>query len=176
MNLKAIFMKRSINKLLVSAVIISSIFTACKKKEEATPVATTPTTTTTAPTTTTTPTAAAGFTWQENGGATITADSAFWTTGTWGTGIRAYKAGMANMFEINWATQNNTSVGAKTLNIGTYSDFTFMKGSATYTNATVQTLNVTAFSGNNLSGNFTVAVSGGSITSISGTFTAIPLK
>jgi hypothetical protein len=115
----------------------------------------------------------AGFTWTENGGAVITADSAYWTTGPWGTGIRAFKgAGFSNYFEINWATPDNTSVGAKTLNVGT--DFTFLKGVDTYTNPTAQTLNVTAFSNNTLSGNATVAVSGGSINTIVCNFTNLP--
>lgn len=115
----------------------------------------------------------AGFTWTENGGAVITADSAYWTTGPWGTGIRAFKgAGFSNYFEINWATPDNTSVGAKTLTVGT--DFTFLKGADTYTNPTPQTLNVTAFNNNTLSGNATVAVSGGSITTIVCNFTNLP--
>jgi hypothetical protein len=113
------------------------------------------------------PVVADGFTWKENGGAAITADSAYWTTGSWGTGIRAYKGGMSNYFEVNWATQNNTSVGAKTLNA---SDLTFLKGSSTYNNPSTATLNVTAFSNDKLSGNFTVSVSGGSITTVEATF------
>lgn len=109
------------------------------------------------------------FTWMENGGAIITADSAFWTTGAWGTGIRAYKGAFpANFFEINWATQNNTTVGVKPLPTGTY--FTFLKAGSTYTNPTAQSLNVTAFASNLLSGNCTVAVSGGSITTLACTF------
>ena len=115
------------------------------------------------------------FTWTENGGAVITADSAYWTTGSWGTGIRAFKgAAMANFFEINWATENNTSVGAKTLNVG--SDFTFLQGSAMYTNPAAETLNVTAFASDKLSGNCTVAVSGGAINTLVCTFTNLPKK
>lgn len=156
--------------LILAALTLT--FVACKKKEkeEETPVAVTAATPTA-----TTPPAATGFTWTENGGAAITADSAFWTTGTWGTGIRAYKgAGHANFFEINWASQNNTSVGVKTLNVGY--DFTFIKGSNTYTNPASQTLNVTAFANNKLSGNTTVAVTGGSITTLVCTFNDLPKK
>lgn len=116
-----------------------------------------------------------GFTWTENGGAVITADSAYWTTGAWGTGIRAFKgAGFSNYFEINWATQNNTSVGAKTLTVG--SDFTFLQGASTYTNPSVQNLNVTAFASDKLSGNCTVAVSGGTINTLVCTFNNLPKK
>jgi hypothetical protein len=40
----------------------------------------------------------AGFTWTENGGTTVTTDSAYWTTRTWGTGIRAYKCCIGKLF------------------------------------------------------------------------------
>jgi hypothetical protein len=119
--------------------------------------------------------ATGSFTWTENAGAVVTADSAFWTTGAWGTGIRAYKgAGMANFFEINWNTINNTSVGAKAL--PTPFGFTFLKGASSYTNPAAQSLSVTAFAGNLLSGNCTVAVTGGSITNLVCTFTNLPQK
>lgn len=147
------------NIIVIALAIIS--LTACKKKA-ADPV-NNPTNNT------------ASFTWTENGGAVITADSAYWTTGAWGTGIRAYKgAGFSNYFEINWATQDNTSVGAKTLTVGT--DFTFLKAGDTYTNPTPQTLNVTGFSNNALSGNATVAVTGGSIATLVCTFNNLPKK
>nr|MBP6316048.1 hypothetical protein [Chitinophagaceae bacterium] len=147
-------------KLLVIALAICSL-SACKKKTETPPA--------------NTPNATASFTWTENGGAVITADSAYWTTGAWGTGIRAFKgAGFSNYFEINWAGADNTSIGAKTLAVGT--DFTFLKAADTYTNPTPQTLNVTGFSNNTLSGNATVAVTGGSITSLVCTFSNLPKK
>lgn len=150
-------MKRTIILLALA----TALFSACTKK----------TTTTTTPTTNTT----AGFTWTENGGAVITADSAYWTTGSWGTGIRAYKgANMANFFEINWAGNNNTTVGAKTLT--TSGDFTFVQNPTFYTNPTNQTLNITGFSSNLLSGNATVAVTGGTITSIVCNFNNLPKR
>lgn len=134
-------------------------FTACKKK-----------TTTTAPAPNNVVT---GFTWTENGGAVMTADSAYWVTGAWGTGIRAYKGtGFSNYFEINWATQNNTNTGAKTLASG--GGFTFLQGADTYTNTADQTLNVTAFDTDKLSGNCTVTVSGGAITTLVCTFSNLP--
>ena len=121
------------------------------------------------------PPTTSSFTWTENGGTIITADSAFWTTGPWGTGIRAYKGVFpANFFEINWDTQNNTTVGVKPLPTGTY--FTFLKGASSYTNPTAQSLNVTAFATNLLSGNCTVAVTGGSITTLACTFTGLPKR
>ncbi len=86
-------MKKSLLSLTVFLCIIIVITSSCKKED-------------TDPDTTN-----VSFTWQEDGGAVITADSSFWTTGTWGTGIRAYKGGMVNFFEINWDVMDNTSVG-----------------------------------------------------------------
>lgn len=161
--------KQIITSVLAMALIIPF---ACKKKDNTTPD--TPASTTSSTTTGGSTAGVAGtFTWTENGGSVQTADSAFWTTGTWGTGVRALKGSFANYFEINWATQNNTTVGAKSLSTG---NFTFLKGTATYTNASSQTLNVSAFASNLMSGNFTTAVSGGTITAITGGFTAIKYK
>jgi len=115
----------------------------------------------------------ASFTWTENGGATITADSAKWTTGTWGTGIRAWKASGTYYFEINWDNQNNTGVGTKALT-APYG-FTMLKNSSSFSNNATSSLNVTAFANDKLSGNFTVPVSDGASTmTINGTFTNIP--
>jgi hypothetical protein len=148
-----------------------SIF-SCKKKEATPdePAATTTSGTTTLP---------GSFVWQEDGGTAITADSAFWTTGAWGTGIRASKGGFTNYFEINWDTTNNVGVGVRIIPVA---GFTFLKGSATYTNAAAQSLSITASSTpsgssyNIISGNFTMAVSGGTIMSISATFSDLPYK
>ena len=79
------------NLLTLNAILLTmalGLF-SCSKSATTAPVVPTPTT--------------GSFTWTENGGAIITADSAFWTTGPWGTGIRAYKGVFpANFFEINW--------------------------------------------------------------------------
>jgi hypothetical protein len=115
-----------------------------------------------------------GFIWKEDGGSEIKADSAFWTTGAWGTGIRAYKNGMANFFEINWDGQNNTSAATKTLS-NSYG-FTFMKSSTTYTNSGTSTIHISSFSDDKLNGDFTINVSGGSLNTISATFKNIPKK
>jgi hypothetical protein len=162
--------------ILTSALAIAILLPfSCKKKEE-TPQATNSNTTTTTGGTTTggsTTGAPGSFTWTENGGPVITADSAYWTTYSTGTGIRASKGGFANYFEINWSGNNNTSVATKTLAVG---DVTFIKGSNTYGNATTQNLSITAFSNNQLSGGFSVAVTGGSITTLVGGFTSIIKK
>lgn len=148
-------------KIILTTIAITLLLASCSK---------------TATTTTPTPNpAASSFTWTENGGSTNTADSAYWTTGTWGTGIRAYKGGMANFFEINWATQNNVSAGAKVLDPANFA-FTFIKASTTYTTTTSQNLNITASASDKIDGNFNLTVSGGTITNISGTFTGIAKK
>jgi hypothetical protein len=116
----------------------------------------------------------AGFSWKENSGPIITADSSFWTTGAWGTGIRAYKNGFANFFEINWSGQNNTNSGSKALQ--DQAGLTFLKGNDTYTNTSSQVINITGFSDNKLSGNFTISVSGGSISTVEATFNNVIFK
>lgn len=119
------------------------------------------------------PVVADGFRWKENGGTENVADSAFWTTWASGTGIRAYKGGMANFFEINWTPQNNTSVGAKSLAAG---DITFLTGGSSYSNSATATVNVTIFSNDKMTGNFTTTVSGSSSKTIDATFGNLPKK
>ena len=162
-------MKKQIVTTAALALLTTGLIFSCKKKDQTTPEEPTPTTTggTTG--------ANGSFQWQENGGAIQTADSSFWTTGTWGTGVRAFKGGYSNMFEINWATQNNTSVGSKTLSAANYG-FTYIKSPSTYTNSIDQTLSITDNSNTKLSGNFNVAVAGGTITTLTGTFTSIIKK
>jgi hypothetical protein len=151
-----------VSNIFIASAILSIVILSCKKSADdvlAPAIAT----------------AAGSFTWTENGGAVITADSAFWTTYNGGTGIRAYKgANLANFFEINWAGNSNTVVGAKTLN--TTGDFTFVKLPIYYINPTNQTLNLTSFSNNKVTGNATVTVTGGTITTLALTFTELPKK
>jgi len=162
-------MEKQIIRTVALALLVTGLIFSCKKKDQTSPEEPTPTTTggTTG--------ANGSFQWQENGGAIQTADSSFWTTGTWGTGVRAFKGGYSNMFEINWATQNNTSVGSKTLSAANYG-FTYIKSPSTYTNSIDQTLSITDNSNTKLSGNFNVAVVGGTITSITATFTSLSKK
>jgi hypothetical protein len=120
------------------------------------------------------PTGAVGsFTWTENGGPVITADSAFWTTYGGGIGIRASKGGFTNYFEINWAVENDVTIGSKVLAAG---DISFTKDTTNYANRTTQNLTITKFANNQLSGNFTISVTGGPITPLAASFNAIPKK
>lgn len=168
-------MKRHSLNAFTLVILITGMIIACKKKETET-TASTSTSTSTTTTGGTTGVASGSFVWQESGGSTINADSAFWTTGNWGTGVRAYKGGMANFFEINWLSANNTSVGTKTLDPAY--GLTFIKSNITYTTGANQTLTISDFSNNQLSGHFNVPVSssGGTITALSGTFTTIGKK
>ncbi len=129
------------------------IICSCKKKT-ADPVPdpiTTTTTTTTGTTTGSTTTGGAampGFTYTPQGGSATVADSAYYTQGGWGSGVRAYKAGSLK-FEIN-IMPTTFSTGSYTFTPGqglTYVDvnyFDYKSG----------TFNVTAVSGNKASGNF----------------------
>jgi hypothetical protein len=146
----------------ILVLLIAFSISSCQKDEEPTPEPTP-----TAPVVT-------GFTWKENSGPTITADSSFWTTGAWGTGIRAYKDGFANFFEVNWSGQNNTSTGAKALQ--DQAGLTFLKGNDVYTNNNSQVINITGFTDNKLSGNFTINMSGGTISTVEATFNNVIFK
>lgn len=154
------------NRLLLLIGLTITLLMACHKDED--------TTINTNPSVTPTPSTQDGFVWKEDGGAEIKADSAFWTTWGNGTGIRAYKNGMNNFYEINWGGANNTSVGNKALTAG--QGFTFLKGSDTYSNSSAVDIVITAFNNDKLSGNFNVSVSGGSIQNLSATFINLPKK
>lgn len=149
--------------ILYLSILFSSLFFISCNKEETEPEVTAPIVQ---------PPANGTFSWKENGGSVITADSAFWTTGGWGTGIRAYKG--ADFFEINWDTPNDNSVGAKVL--ATPYGFTFLKSPATYTCSNNETLNITASASNLISGNSSVQVNGGTITTIAIAFTDLPVR
>jgi osmotically-inducible protein OsmY len=141
------------NKQIIAAALIALSFAACKKDD----------TTTTTPPTTGGGTTTTGFTWKEDGGSENKADSAFWTSYTGGAGVRAYKGGMSNFFEINFA---NSSVGSMSLNTG----LTFIKGNSTMTSKT-GTVNITSNTSDKLTGNGSATLSGGSIAAVTFTFT-----
>ncbi len=171
--------------LALAMVSIFLVIFSCKKKEDAAPNNTNATNTSSTTTTggstsggsTTGGTPAVGsFTWTENGGAVNAADSAFWVTGSWGTGIRAYKGGFGRWFEINWANTNNTNVGIKNL-ISSNSDFSYIYITTIYAINSNQTLSVTAFATNKMSGNFALHVTESTTTlNLIGGFNAIPKK
>jgi hypothetical protein len=151
---------KKLHTSFITCLLILSII-SCKKEEEKTNNNSSTTT--------------ASFEWQENGGSKILADSAFWTTGTWGTGIRAYKGGTANFFEVNWSGNNNTTPGKKVISYTNYG-FTFIKGGTTYNISSDQDLTITAAESNTLTGSFTISPVGGTITSIEAHFNILPKK
>ncbi len=161
-------MKKQIITTAALALLVTGIIFSCKKKDETTPEEPTPTTTggTTG--------ATGPFSWQENGGAVINADSANWVGGTWGAGIRAYKGGFAKWFEINWSGANDISVGAKS---GFGLNYIEASGAGDYyISATSGTLNITVSTNSVISGNITGAVVGQTntpVTSLTATFTSL---
>lgn len=145
---------------ILSVVVLGFSLTYCSKKSnDPTPA------TTTTPTTNST---SDGFTWSEDGGAVITADSAFWTSGSWGAGVRAYKGGYANFFELNL---DNANTGNHTLSTSS----AFLKGNDTYAIAS-GSLAISANTNDKLSGNFEAKVSGGMIKTVKGDFSNLKKK
>ncbi len=111
---------------------------------------------------------AQGFSWTEDGGTLLTADSAFWTSGSWGAGVRAYKGGFANFFELNL---DNANTGSHTLSTSS----AFLKGNDTYAISS-GSLVVSANASDKLSGNFEAKVSGGTIKTVKGNFANLKKK
>lgn len=122
----------------------------------------------------TTPTAT-GFVWSENGGANITADSAYYTLGTGGSTqsyMYAYKIGGTprKFLEINLNAQT-----ASAYNIPSQGDFVYWQDT-TATLGSGGSLTVTANTGGKASGTFDITFTSGSVTHVKGTFTNIPIK
>lgn len=123
-----------------------------------------------------------GFIWTENGGPPITADSAYWTTGTFGTSIKAYQDRGSTFFDIGLGPNIDTTVGVKTV-YPPMSGHTHLNDNIRYvvrsfdirTISTPQTLTITAFKNSQMSGSFTFPM-GGPPTVISCTFTHLPKK
>lgn len=110
------------------------------------------------------------FTWTNNAGSSVTADSSNYYTSF--TTIFAFKNGITNSLEINLSSLN---VGAYLLSNTTGNALTYIVNSTTYT-AKSGTVNITANNSAGLSGNFNCALSGGTLTSLNGQFTEIPKR
>lgn len=108
----------------------------------------------------------AGFTWSENGGATITADSAYFAMQY--NAIKAFKSG--NFIEINF-----TAGTAATYTVVTTNAISYLAVLNFYT-ATSGSVIVSANALSKMSGTFTSAGSGASITSLSGTINNINIR
>lgn len=136
--------------LTLSGILIlgTLLIISCKKKnadpEPEPPAATTTTGGTTTGNTTTTP----GFTWTAAGAQTI-ADSAYYIEQSWGSGIRAYKAGDLK-FEINF---QSTTLSATTYTFITGRALTYIDNNQ-YFDDNTGTFHVTALANNKASGNY----------------------
>jgi hypothetical protein len=131
---------------------------ACKK-DDPEPVDTTPTTAQNK----------GDFKYSLNGGAVLAADSAKYYSQN--TTIFAFKNNANISFEINLS---DLSVGTYSISSSTGNQFQYTVGSANY-NGTGN-VNITANANNQLSGNFNCALSGGTLTSVTGTFVDLPRK
>jgi hypothetical protein len=139
--------------ITLSGIIIfgTLIFISCKKKSpDPEPEPATTTTTTTGGTTSGNPVTASGFTWTAAGGSATVADSSFYVEGSWGSGIRAYKAGNLK-FEINFQP---TTLSAATYTLGSGHGLTYIDN-GTYFDDQTSPFHVTAVANNNASGNYT---------------------
>ncbi len=109
-----------------------------------------------------------GFIWVDNAGNSITADSSYYVE-QYKT-IKAFKGGIQKLIEINL-----TAGSAGTYVIGTNNAFSYLTGQDLYLAATGSVI-ITANANSKMSGTFTTAGTGASITSISGTFNDIPVR
>jgi hypothetical protein len=114
------------------------------------------------------PVAAGNLTWKAGSGATVTADSAYYYSQF--TTIYAFKNGLSHSLEVNLSA---LSAGSYSLSSATGNMLTFITNATTYTSSS-GSFNITSTVNNKLTGNFTAAFSGGTLTSISGEFNAIP--
>ncbi|RYY41063.1 MAG: hypothetical protein EOO08_03385 [Chitinophagaceae bacterium] len=141
-------------KRIIFPALLLFVFAACKKSSSSTnnPNAT-----------------AAGFTWSEGGGATITADSAYYTEAY--KTIMVWKSGAGKHIEVNLtaglpATYSFTSSA---------NAFALITGGAMYT-ANAGTLTISSNAGGKMSGTFSTQGTGASLTTVTGSFTDIPVR
>lgn len=147
-------------QLVILTVTCSILLLGCKKK---TPPADPDVPAPVAPTT-------VGFHWNENGGQYLTADSAKWDNYAEGTGLRVYKDSNYYFFEVIWKGDSNTTVGSKTVSASSL-NFSYERGTDIYAISSSQTVNITAFNNDLLSGNFNMSVFGsGSVNKIDAVF------
>ncbi len=107
------------------------------------------------------------FNWKTSSGSQVTADSAYYY-GQFTT-VFAFKNGLSNSIEINLSA---LSAGNYSISSTTGNALTFVTASTTYT-ANSGYCNISGVSNNKLAGTFSVALSGGTLTSVSGSFSGI---
>lgn len=145
------------SKLLSIGFLTLSILASCSKKSPSTP----------APTPTPTP-VATGFTWKENSGADIKADSAYYDS-RYKT-IKAYKSG--KFVEINL-----TDGIPATYTVGTSNAVSMLvPGASSLYTAASGSIVITANASSKMTGTFNSEGSGASITKLEGKFTDIEVR
>lgn len=147
--------------LIVLGLSISII--SCKKKTEDTPTPVT-TPTPTAPTSNSTQ----GFFWSENGNATSQKAATAYFTAQYNTLIATNASG--TIVEINL-----TAGTAGTYTINSSNALTYLPSGNTLV-ATSGSVIISANTSNKMSGSFSVAFTGGSVSTLKGTFTDIEVK
>ncbi len=110
------------------------------------------------------------FKWTPGSGSTVTSDSSYCYNSI--TSIFAFKNGTNNSIEI---TLSSMAVGAYSVSASTGNALTYVSNSTTYT-AKSGAVNITTNANNKLSGNFNCSVTGGTLTSLSGQFTDVPVR
>lgn len=157
------------SQLIFLTIAIGSMLLSCEKEKPTEP-GDTPTPDPVAPTT-------VGFHWKEDGGAYMTADSAKWDNFAEGSGIRVYKDGDTYFMEAIWTGgTNNTSVGNKTLKASDL-NFEYRHGGDSYVITSNQTISITNFSNELLSGKCTISLFGsGPVKKIDAVFKDLPKR
>lgn len=115
-------------------------------------------------------TSTTSFQWTPNAGSSTTADSSNYYTSI--TTIYAFKNGLSNSIEINLSS---LAVGAYTISSSTGNSLIYVANSNTYT-AKSGVVNITANTSSNISGNFNCALTGGTLTTLSGQFVDVPKR
>lgn len=156
LNLTSLYMKHKHSLFVI--IILSLLIVSCKKEPEQScstcPVGGS--------------TESVGFTYTKNGGATNTADSAYFNPTT--KIIIAYYHGMTNRVIIKTSSTAPSIYNFTT----TANTLSYIEPLGSY-NATVGNINITGNANNKLSGSF-VSNGGGSASTISGQFKNIPQK
>lgn len=119
---------------------------------------------------TTGPTYNEEFKWTPSGGAEVTADSCHYYTSF--TTIYAFKNGNSKSIEINLSA---LTTGTYPFNAASGNLLTYVNGTSTYT-STAGSLTISSTNDNRLAGTFSVALGGGTVTSISGRFSDVHKK
>lgn len=114
------------------------------------------------------PLTSSGFTWTDNAGNSTIADSAYYVE-QYKT-IKAFKGGSQKIIEINL-----TAGTAGSYTIGVNNAFSYLTGQELYLAITGSVI-IASNANSKMSGTFTTAGTGASITTITGAFTDIPVK